>query len=71
MWVDVHYLFTMNVYVADTSVDKVHVMSVGIYNDGNSTFEFGSDQSVQTVWPPSEYSYSTPDMWILYKMPQI
>ena len=40
--------------VADGNVDKVHVMSVGVYSDSPSTFEYDEGESAQTLWPPSE-----------------
>ena len=40
--------------VADGNVDKVHVMSVGIYSDSTSNFEYGEGESAQTLWPPSK-----------------
>ena len=40
--------------LVDGNVDKVHVMSVGIYSDSPSTFEYGEGESAQTLWPPSE-----------------
>ena len=39
--------------LADGSVDKVHVMSVGIYGESQSTFEYGEGESAETLWPPS------------------
>ena len=40
--------------VADGNVDKVYVMSIGLYSDSTSTLEYSEGESAQTLWPPSE-----------------
>ena len=51
---NLEYLIHNYFPVANGNVDKVHVMSVGIYSDRPSTFDYGEGESAQTLWPPSK-----------------